>query len=136
MPDLLLYGDTERSAALRHEIPIAVMDPFLYAEVGGRPFVTVSSIERDRVAAARPDAELVDNADLGFHELLKSGITRDQVDLELAARAVEKIGLREAIVDFDFPLGVADRLRADGLSLTVDDEALKLRRRVKSDAEM
>jgi Xaa-Pro aminopeptidase len=136
MPDLLLFGDTERSAALRHEIPIAVIDPFLYAEVGGRPFVTVSSIERERVAAARPDAERVDNADLGFHELLKSGITRDEVDVELAARAVERIGLREAVVDFDFPLGLADRLRADGLSLTVDDEAIKLRRRVKSESEM
>ncbi|HEY2604149.1 MAG TPA: M24 family metallopeptidase [Thermoleophilaceae bacterium] len=136
MPELLLYGDTERSAALRHEIPISVMDPFLYAEVGGRPFVTVSSIERDRVAAARPDAELVDNAELGFHELLKSDITRDEVDLELAARAVERLGLRDAIVDFDFPLGVADRLRADGVSLSVDDETIKLRRRVKSEAEM
>jgi Xaa-Pro aminopeptidase len=78
----------------------------------------------------------VDNADLGFHELLKSGITRDEVDVELAVRAVERIGLREAIADFDFPLGLADRLRADGLSLTVDDEAIKLRRRVKSEFEM
>jgi hypothetical protein len=27
MSALLLYGDTERSAALRHEIPIAIIDP-------------------------------------------------------------------------------------------------------------
>jgi Xaa-Pro aminopeptidase len=136
MTDLLLYGDTERSAALRHEIPIAIMDPFLYAEVGGRSFVTASSIERERLAAARPDAELIDDADLGFHELLRSGITRDEVSLEIAARAVERIGVREAIVEFDFPIGVADRMRADGVSLTVDDEAIKLRRRVKTAGEM
>jgi Xaa-Pro aminopeptidase len=136
MPNLLLYGDTERSAALRHEVPIAIMDPFFYAQVDGRTFITASSIERERMAAARPDAELIPNAELGFHELLRSGITRDQVDIELASRAAERIGLSEAIVDFDFPLGLADRLRGDGLTLTVDDDAFKLRRRVKSEAEM
>ncbi len=40
MPDLLLYGDTERSAALRHEIPIAIGDPFLYGRAKIRPGVT------------------------------------------------------------------------------------------------
>jgi Xaa-Pro aminopeptidase len=39
MADLLLYGDTMRSPALRHEIPVAIMDPFLYAEVGGAAYV-------------------------------------------------------------------------------------------------
>jgi len=27
--DLLLYGDTERHPALRHELPLEIMDPFL-----------------------------------------------------------------------------------------------------------
>jgi Xaa-Pro aminopeptidase len=134
--NLLLYGDTERSAALRHEIPIAVIDPLLYAEMDGRTFIGASSLERDRLAAARPDAELIDPADLGFHALLESGMSRDEVSLELVARAVKQIGLRDAIVDFEFPLGVAERLRADEVALTVDDEAVKLRRRAKSDAEM
>jgi Xaa-Pro aminopeptidase len=134
--NLVLYGDTERCAALRHEVPIAVIDPLLYAEMDGRTFIGISPLERDRLAAARPDAELIDHADLGFHELLESGMSRDDVSLELVARAVKQIGLREAIVDFEFPLGVAERLRADGVALTVDDEAIKLRRRAKSDAEM
>ena len=34
---LLLYGDTERNAALRHEVPIVVIDPFLFGVVDGRP---------------------------------------------------------------------------------------------------
>jgi Xaa-Pro aminopeptidase len=136
MPDLLLYGDTERSAALRHEIPIAILDPLLYAEFGGRRYIESSSLERDRLAAACPDAELVDDGDLGFYELIESGASRDEVSLELAARAAREIGIKEAIVDFDFPLGLAERLRADGIALIVDDEAIKLRRRVKTDAEM
>jgi Xaa-Pro aminopeptidase len=36
MAALLLYGDTERSPALRHEVPVAIGDGLLFAEVGGR----------------------------------------------------------------------------------------------------
>jgi Xaa-Pro aminopeptidase len=68
--------------------------------------------------------------------LLESGSSRDELFLELLSRAVDRFGVREAIVDFDFPLGVAERLRADGVALTVDDETIKRRRRVKSDAEL
>ncbi|HEY1596523.1 MAG TPA: M24 family metallopeptidase [Thermoleophilaceae bacterium] len=136
MPDLLLYGDTERSAALRHEIPLAILDPLLYAEFGGKRYIEASSLERERLAAACPDAELVDDGELGFYELIESGVSRDEVSLELASRAAREIGIKEAIVDFDFPLGLADRLRAEGISLTVDDEAIKQRRRVKTEAEM
>src|SRR5256714_2933004 len=136
MVNLLLYGDTERGAALRHEIPIVIIDPLVYAELAGRAFIQASLLERDRLAAVRPDAELIDIADLGFHELLESGMTADEVWLELACRMVARVGVRETIVDFDFPLGLAERLRADGVALTVDDPAIKLRRRAKSDAEM
>jgi Xaa-Pro aminopeptidase len=136
MPDLLLYGDTERNAALRHELPVAIGDPFLYAEVGGRAYILGSVLEAERMAAARPDAEIVSAAELGFHELLRSGMPRDQVELELVSRTAAHTGVREAIVDFDFALGVAERLRADGISLTVDDDAVRMRRRAKSEAEM
>jgi Xaa-Pro aminopeptidase len=136
MANLLLYGDTVRNAALRHEVPIAIVDPLLYVQMDGRTFIEASPLERDRLADARPDAELIDDADLGFHELLKSGMSRDEVALELVARAVKQIGVADAIVDFEFPLGLAERLRGDGVRLTVDDETVKLRRRRKSDAEM
>ncbi len=134
--DVLLYGDTQRSAAMRHEIPISIGDPFLYAEVGGINYVMTSGLERERIAAARPDAELVDIADLGFYELLSSGLERDQIFPELIARAAAHTGVRTAIVDYNFALGVAERLRADGITLIVDDATIKSRRRVKSPGEM
>jgi Xaa-Pro aminopeptidase len=136
MSDVFLYSDTERSAALRHEIPIAVGDPFGYAEVGGKAMILTSSLEQERIAAARPDAEIIEWADVGFLELLESGMPRDQMLLELISRAVARMGLRDAIVDPDFPLAVADRLRADGLTLTPDHDTFALRRRAKSEAEL
>jgi Xaa-Pro aminopeptidase len=136
MPDVFLYSDTERSAAMRHEIPIAIGDPFGYAEVGGKTIILTSSLEQERIAAVRPEAELIEYADVGFHELLESGMARDQMMLEMISRAVGRMGLREALVDPDFPLAVADRLRADGVTLTPDHDAFASRRRAKSEAEL
>jgi Xaa-Pro aminopeptidase len=98
--------------------------------------VMTSSLERGRVAAVAPDAVLYDVLDLGFHELLQTALSRQEVELELTSRAAAKIGIREAVVDPEMPVLVADRLRADGLTLHPDHEAVAARRRVKSPAEI
>jgi Xaa-Pro aminopeptidase len=136
MTALMLYGDTEHSAALRHEVPLAILDPFLYVEDSGTTWLMSSSLEGDRLAKVRPDAELLDIEDLGLTELTESGLTNEQVDVELAARMAARVGVRSAIVDFDFPLVIAERLRADGVDLTVDFEGVLARRRRKSEAEL
>ena len=136
MADVFLYSDTERSAALRHELPITIADPFGYAEVGGKATILISSLDQARAAAVRPDAEILEWADLGFHELLESGMPRDQMLIEMISRGVARIGLTEAVVDPDFPLAVADRLRADGVTLTPDHDTFAQRRRAKSPAEL
>ncbi len=133
---LLLYGDTERSAALRHEIPIAIGDPFLFAEVEGQRYVLTSHLERDRIKQALPDAELLDYFELGYKELANAGMSFTEASRETEARAVRQIGIDEAIVAGDFPLGLGDRLREDGVVLTVDDAAVALRRRAKSPVEL
>jgi Xaa-Pro aminopeptidase len=137
LTDLLFYGDTERSAAMRHELPIPIVDPFLLGLVGGRMHVMSNHLERDRIRAAAPgDAVLHDIEELGFRELLERGMSWSELDLELASRAAAAMGVREALADPEMPVAVADRLRADGLALRVDAETVAARRRVKSDAEL
>ena len=48
--NLLIYGDTETSPALRHEVPLAIVDPFLYLETDGRRVVVTSALEDARIA--------------------------------------------------------------------------------------
>jgi Xaa-Pro aminopeptidase len=134
--DYLFYGDSERSAAMRHELPISIGDPFLLGIVGGRMHVMASTLERTRIAAAAPDAVLHDFAELGFYELLESGMSFNELELELTSRAARAMGVAEAMVDPEMPVVVADRLRADGLVLDPDHEAIAARRRVKSAAEL
>ena len=136
MPALLLYGDTERSPAMRHEIPIAIGDGLLFAEVDGRTTILTSWLERSRIAAVLPDAEILDFVDLGVRALAEEGMTRLGAQREVVLRVVRRLGISDAIVPGDFPVAIADRLRADGITLTVDDESVAARRRVKAGAEL
>ena len=137
MPALLLWGDTVRSAALRHELPFVVLDPFLFIDDGpGRRWVLSSPLEAARLAQVRPDVEQVPLTDLGFRDLLESGLSRPELLVELASRMVARTGVREALVHGELAVAVADRLRADGLTLQVDSDAVDDRRRVKTPAEL
>jgi Xaa-Pro aminopeptidase len=136
MRGLLLAGDTERSAALRHEIPVAIGDPLLFADVDGRRYVLTTRLESARVQSELPDAKVLDYFDLGYKELVESGLTMHEAGREIEIRAVREIGINEAIVPGDFPLALGDRLREEGVALTVDETAVALRRRSKSPVEI
>jgi Xaa-Pro aminopeptidase len=136
MRGVLLYGDTERSASLRHEIPIPIGDPFLFAEADGRTYILTSRLETGRLARALPEAQLFDYFELGYKELVEGGLSRAEAAREIEARAVKEIGIEEAIVAAEFPLALADRLRDDGVTLIVDEPALELRRRAKTTLEL
>jgi Xaa-Pro aminopeptidase len=137
MPPLLLYGDTARSAALRHEIPLDIIDPFLFvARDGGAPFVLTNALERMRIAEVLPDAELALVDELGLFELLSEGVPRHEAELDVVVRALDRAGVRDGLVPPEFPVAVADRLRAEGIDVRVDHDAFEARRRVKTGAEL
>jgi Xaa-Pro aminopeptidase len=136
MPALLLYGDTERSPAMRHEVPVAIGDGLLFAEADGRIAILTSWLERDRIAAALPNAEILDFVDLGMRRLVEEGMTRLGAEREVVLRAVRQLGIGEAVVPGDFPVAIADRLRADGITLSIDDDVVAARRRVKEGPEL
>lgn len=136
MRALLLYGDTERSPAMRHEVPIAIGDPMLFAELDGRRAILTSWLERDRITAALPDAEILDFMKLGMRTLAEQGMTRLEAQREVIIRAVNQLEITEAVIPGTFPVAIADRLRAAGVSLTVDDELVAARRRVKQGVEL
>lgn len=135
MPDVLLIGDSERSMELRHEIPVAIGDPFVYAEVGGRRIVAVYSLELENVEQAAPEVERRSLEGYRPEELVAE---LDQYDVwpELCVRFARDIGLERATVPETFPLAHAERLRAAGITLDVDQRFFDDRRRAKSGAEL
>jgi Xaa-Pro aminopeptidase len=136
MADVLMYADTLRSPELRHELPVAILDPFLYAERDGTAYALLSQLDADGARASRPGLEVISPEELGYDDLLAAGTDAEIAFIELAARACGRIGIERASVPPGFPLELADRLRKGGVELQVDRELFTARRRVKTAAEL
>jgi Xaa-Pro aminopeptidase len=74
--------------------------------------------------------------ELGYDELMGSEIDYRELEAQLALRAVGSLGLKRASVPENFPVWLADRLRADGVELDVDQDLFDDRRRAKTDAQL
>jgi len=135
MTDVLIHADTT-DPSMRHEVPLPVPDPFLYVEHGGRRYAVVTAFELQRIRAAAPDVEPMPPERFGLDDLLRGGTRPDEAILEVYTRALREIGVAEAAVPRDFPLELADRLRAQGVALTVDRKLFEGRRRSKTATEL
>jgi Xaa-Pro aminopeptidase len=132
---VLIYADSFRSADMRQAVPLGVPDPFLYAEENGSRHVFASSMEAARLRELGLFAVHV-REELGYDDLIASGIDAHEVDAQLALRAVDSLGLKRASVPGSFPVWLADRLRADSIELTVDQALFDDRRRAKTEAQL
>jgi Xaa-Pro aminopeptidase len=136
MPDVLIYADSMRSPELRHEVPVPVPDPFLYAERNGRRVAVVTAFEMPRMREAAPGVELMPPEQFGIDDLLAAGMDRDEAELEVCVRACRELGIAEAAVPVTFPLALADLLRDNAVSVRPDRALFDGRRRVKNEAEL
>ena len=132
---VLIYGDSFRSADMRHAVPLGVPDPFLYAERNGDRHVFSNSMEAARLQELGLFDVHVDE-ELGVDELVESGVEPRELTAQLALRAVASLGLERATVPENFPVWLADRLRAQGVELDVDQELFDDRRRAKTAAQL
>ena len=135
MPDVLIHGDTFRSPELRHEVPIGIPDPFLYAEVGGVKHIVIGSLEIPRLRALGA-YEIHPTEEFGSDDLVAAGLTFHEIADEIVRRAVAALGVTKASVPDDFPLRYADVLRGSGVELETDYELFDDRRRVKNAGEV
>jgi Xaa-Pro aminopeptidase len=133
---ILIHGDTIRTPELRHEVPLGIPDPFVYAEVDGQRVVAISAMEAMRVEALGTGLGVRTLEEFGADELRRSGLDLHTYATEQAVRIARGLGVKEAVVPRRFPLGIADALRADGVQLTVDQKLFDDRRRSKSVHEL
>jgi Xaa-Pro aminopeptidase len=135
VPDVLIFADTVRSPALRHEIPVAIPDPFLYVERNGDRYAFVGSLEVPRLQEL-DGLHAVPLEELGLDELIAQGLSRHELGREVVLRACRRVGLEEGVTPWDFPLELADHLRANGIAVQPDYDRFVRKRRVKTDAEV
>jgi Xaa-Pro aminopeptidase len=136
MNDVLIFGDSERSAELRREVPVGVVDPFLYAEVGGTRHVVISRMEIPRLAAATAGVIFHPMDELGGDDLRRQGRSHDEVLEQAAVRFCRDQGIGRAVVPAAFPVRMADVLRDAGIEIEPWQSLFSDRRRVKTPAQM
>ncbi|HEV8099219.1 MAG TPA: hypothetical protein VGP56_08715, partial [Gaiellaceae bacterium] len=90
MSDVLIYADSIRSPEMRHEVPLAIPDAFLYAERDGERHIVASSFELDRVAEAAPGLDALPYEEFGVDDLYAQGLSRPQIELEVILRAARR----------------------------------------------
>jgi Xaa-Pro aminopeptidase len=132
---LLICADSIRSADMRHAVPLAVPDPFLYAETNGTKHVFTSSMEAARIREVGP-YEVHVGEEFGIDELIAEGLEWREVRARLLRRAIASLGAKRFAVPEQFPVWLADSLRADGVELDVDQDLFDDRRRAKSEAQL
>jgi Xaa-Pro aminopeptidase len=135
MTDVLIYADTFRSPELRHEVPIGIPDPFLYAEKAGVKHIVIGSMEVARLRAVG-GYELHGTEEYGADELIAQGLSRSEIRDQIVLRAVRAIGITTAFVPETFPLWTADVLRSGGVELATSSTLFDNRRRSKAHAEL
>lgn len=136
MTNILIFSDTETSPELRHEVPLGVPDPFLYAEVDGTRHVVIPQMEIPRLAELGLPIELHPTEEFGSGELRQQALEPDDVQDQIVVRFCEQHGLKEAVVPATFPVRTADALRAAGIALTPQQKVFSDRRRTKTPAQL
>ena len=135
VPDVVIYADGVRSPEMRHEVPAPVPDAFLYVETGGERHVVLPSLELPIVSEAGTYV-LHPYEEFGIDELRRTERSNWELTDALVVRALQGLGVEQALVPGSFPLGAADRIRTAGIELTPDEEHFRARRRVKTGAEL
>ena len=133
--DVLIFADSVISPEMRHEVPVVIPDPFLYAEKDGERYVVSTAFEVDRVKEVGIDARPWEN--YGYDELIETGMPREEIVWKhINLNACRELGITDALVPRSFPTLVADHLRANGITVEPDHKVFADRRRVKNEAEM
>ena len=98
MPDVLIFADTVTTPEMRHEVPVLVPDPFLYAEKDGKKITMSTAFEVERIAEAGIEAHAYE--EFGYDELLAEG-KRTRFDIiarDLPLNACRAWGIEEAVI--------------------------------------
>ena len=136
MSSRLIVGDTLRVPELRHEVPLGILDAFLFVEHDGRRHVVLASLECDRVRDLGVGIEVHPFEQFGIDQLIAAGVEVELAQRTVWSNACREFGVRDAIVPAGFPVAVADHLREAGVAIAVDQDSFDSGRRAKSGAEL
>lgn len=132
---ILLFADSERSADMLYFGGFHAPDPFIACEIRGRRTAVLNALEYGR-ALKEGNFDSV----LSLEELQQKARARWPESVPGPAEVIAVLAAERRVtrfrVPYDFPAGLAGRLTALGLELTVAEVALFPEREIKSPREV
>jgi Xaa-Pro aminopeptidase len=128
---LLIFSNTKKDSDLRYLIGTHVPDDIAVIFDGKKTTALVGALEINRLSNASKMNEFVS------WDLIKSSIQSDKVtDFDVLKRFLEDLGLKKVYVKCNFPVYLADKLRAENFEVSVVEFSILPQRLIKSSAEV
>ena len=131
---LLIVAASEQDANLYYAAGFWAPDPFIFAQINGRKILVMSDLEVDRAKAESRVDEVLSLSKLQA-EAKKKGVSSAGTS-EVLDLLFKEHGVRAAEVPATFPIALADRLRALGVTLTVRKDPFFPERMIKRKEEV
>lgn len=129
---VLLYGDSYRNPNLFLASGFLAPDPIIYLESDRAKVLAVPPMEQSRAKSESSVKEIRNFDDLGFQEAVDRTGSRFEAMTDVIANLLAESGGGPVAVEANFPLLLADGLRARGVELHPDARVFTDQRRRKS----
>ncbi|QSR87588.1 aminopeptidase P family protein [Candidatus Methylacidiphilum infernorum] len=126
----MMFAASEKDANMLYATRMMVPDPFLWIEVNSKSYIFLSKLEIDR-AKREAKADVI----LSYEEAC--GIKEEKLTVPLLIKTVcKKLRVSRLQVPSNFPLGLAEALRKQGLNVIASKKEFFPERSVKTPAEI
>jgi Xaa-Pro aminopeptidase len=131
-----MVSESFHNANLYYVTHFLAPDNFAYVCVNGEEYLIISQMEIGRAEKESRVRNIVSRDDYGYTGLLKKLKNEDAATAEMLAEFLGKVSVRSVIVPENFPLGVADRLRAEGVGVKAAEMPVEQERIIKTPEEV
>ena len=132
---LLIHSNSYDDASMLHASGFLATDPFTYLETNGHRVILTSALEAGRARKQSRATAIREMDEFGIQNLIRETKSWDEAYAAALDRFLAEYGVRDALVPREFPLYLAELLRAHGVHLEVAPELAEQRRR-KTDDEV
>jgi Xaa-Pro aminopeptidase len=133
---LLLISESYHHADMYHAIHFLFGDPVIYVRTGQREVLVCSNFERGEAAAHSRVDNVLSFDDLDYSQLLATHPSRAQAFASLVQRLLEREHVDAVTVTDEIPLSMVDHLRASGITVLCQPDALVRERSIKHSDEI
>ena len=133
---VLIAGDSYHNANLYYATRFLAGDRFLYLAANGKEYIILTGFEKGRAEKESRVKQAVGLEDYGYLKLVKETNDPDRAFIGALAKFLGSVRAKSLRVPGDFPLQLADDLRAAGLQVQVADLAIETDRMVKTKEEI